>query len=180
MLSGKTLVAFDLKARLGWTSPRLTSGRASPKRDAPGDLLFCTALPNNLPATSPESVGRFLQRFHHPRSSRRSPDDLIRAPPALDSALAPIAGPPKTTLRHLHPSGSFLKFQLILARWLIHRTLLLQSITDAFAESVRFLIGGLRFGLSQRGRRGMIRQSPIGFPQHGHVGFANSTGSDLD
>ncbi len=109
LLSGKTLVAFDLKASLGWTSPRWTSGRASPKRDAPGDLLFCTALPNILPVTSPDSIGGFLQRFHHSRSFRRSPDDLIRAPPAVVSALALIARPPKTTLRHLHPSGSFLK-----------------------------------------------------------------------
>ena len=40
---------------------------------------------------------------------------------------------------------------------------MLQSITKALAESVRFLIGDPRFGLSQYGRRGMIRQSPIGF-----------------
>ena len=98
-----------LKASLGWTSPRWSSERASPKRDALGDLLCRATLPNILPATSPESAGGFLQRFHHSRCRRRSPDTLIRAPPALDSALAPITRPPKTTLRHLHPSGSFVK-----------------------------------------------------------------------
>jgi len=52
-------------------------------------------------------------------------------------------------------------------------------MTGALPESVRFLIGGPRFGLSQRGRRGMIRQSRSGFPQHGHFGFTDSTASTL-
>ena len=60
---------------------------------------------------------------------------------------------------------------------MIHRTSLLQSITEALVESVRFLIGGPRFGLSQRDRRVMIRQNRIGFPEHEHFGFANSTAS---
>ena len=130
--------------------------------------------------TSPGSTGGFLQRFPHPRSLPRFPDDLIRASLALDSALSASLDLPRQRSAISTLQGVLLKSPLILARWLIHRAFLPQSITDAFAESVRFLIGGPRFGLSQRGRRGMIRQSPIGFLEHGHVGFANSTDSDLD
>ena len=53
-------------------------------------------------------------------------------------------------------------------------------MTDALLGSLRFPIGGPRFGLSQRRRRGMIRQNCIGFPQQGHFGFPDSTASDLD
>ena len=52
-------------------------------------------------------------------------------------------------------------------------------MTDALADSLRFPIGGPPLALSQPGRRGMIRQSPIGFPEHGHFGFTDSTASAL-
>ena len=52
-------------------------------------------------------------------------------------------------------------------------------MTEAPAESLRFLTIGPRFALSQPGRRGMIRQSRIGFPEHGHFGFTDSTASAL-
>ena len=52
-------------------------------------------------------------------------------------------------------------------------------MTDALAESLRFPIGGPPLALSQPGRRGTIRQIPIGFPEHGHFGFTDSTASAL-
>ena len=98
-------------------------------------MLCWATLPNILPATSPGSVGRFLQRFRHPRSRRRSPDDLIRAPPALVSALTLIARPPKTTLRHLHPSGSFLQSSAH-SRALVDSSDFLDSINDRRAPRI--------------------------------------------
>ena len=109
LLSGRTLVVFDLKASLGWTSPRWSSGRVSPKRDASGDWLCWATLPNNLPATSPGSAGRFLQRFRHSRCRARPPDDLIRAPAVLDSALAPISRPSQDNAPPPPPFGEFFK-----------------------------------------------------------------------
>ena len=52
-------------------------------------------------------------------------------------------------------------------------------MTDALLGSLRFLIGGPRFGLTQRGRRGMTRQSRTGFPQRGHFGCIGPTASTL-
>ena len=52
-------------------------------------------------------------------------------------------------------------------------------MTDALADSLRFPIGGPPLALSQPGRRGVIRQSRIGFPEHGHFGFNDSTASAL-
>ena len=77
-----------------WTSPRWSFSRTSPKRGASSDWLFRATPPNNLPATSPDSAGGFPQRFPHPRHLRRSPDGLIRATPALDSAFSAWLGRP--------------------------------------------------------------------------------------
>ena len=90
LLSGKAFPAMTSKLALVGNKPAVEFSRASPKRDALHDLLFRATLPHNLPATSPESIGGFLQRFHHSRRRHRSPDDLIHAPPTLDSALAEI------------------------------------------------------------------------------------------
>ena len=92
---GKTFPALTSKLALAEQSRGGALG-ALRRSGTPLAICFSTQLsPTNLPATSPESVGGFLQRFHRPRSRRRSPDTLIRAPPALDSALASIARPPK-------------------------------------------------------------------------------------
>ena len=71
--------------------------------------FFGRLSPTSCPPLHPDQLADFSSDFVTPDPPRRSPDTLIRAPPALDSALAPISRPPKTTLRHLHPSGSFLK-----------------------------------------------------------------------
>ena len=131
-----------------------------------------------FPCDSPPQPARHFTRVSHqispaisslqiPPSISRHPDPLPRqhlSPPSLRSPDLPRHRSATATLQAV-----FKKTLLILARWLLHRILLPQLITDALADSVRFPIGGPRFALSQPGRRGMNRQSPIGFPQHAQI-----------
>jgi len=85
LLSGKTFPALTSKLALVGQTHGGSLGAVRRSGNALGDWLFRANLPTNPSATPPESIGGFAQRFHHPSSLHRSPDDLIRASPALAS-----------------------------------------------------------------------------------------------